>query len=189
MVRATAVLLYQIKMAISSPINPLIAIVGATGTGKSQVGLPCGLDLALYIHITNDACLKLAVELASRFNGEIISGDAMQLYDGLPIITNKITPEEMNGIPHHLLGCVKLEEEPWTVGAFTRNALRVVCSTFVHVLDPVLNAIAIRSRKFVPGDVSRSLWVVHTIILSPCSFMIPKAHQRYQTLKDQARGD
>jgi tRNA dimethylallyltransferase len=37
----------------------------------------------------------LAVELARKYNGEIINGDAMQLYEGLPIITNKITKDEM----------------------------------------------------------------------------------------------
>lgn len=50
----------------------------------------------------------------------------MQLYDGLPIITNKISLEERQGVPHHLLGCVRLDEEPWTVELFSKNALRVV---------------------------------------------------------------
>lgn len=67
--------------------------------------------------------MKLAVELARRFNGEIINGDAMQLYHGLPVITNKITQEEMKGIPHHLLGCIGLEQEAWTVGKFVSEAL------------------------------------------------------------------
>ncbi|KAJ4341737.1 tRNA dimethylallyltransferase, mitochondrial [Ascochyta clinopodiicola] len=87
-----------------APKQPLIAIVGATGTGKSD----------------------LAVEIARRFNGEIINGDAMQLYQGLPIITNKITTEEIRGIPHHLLGCIDLEQETWTVGKFVSNALGVI---------------------------------------------------------------
>ena len=69
---------------------------------------------------------KLAVELASRFNGEIINGDAMQLYHGLPIITNKVTQEEMRGIPHHLLGCIGFEQETWTVFHFVKEALRIV---------------------------------------------------------------
>lgn len=50
----------------------------------------------------------------------------MQLYHGLPIITNKISQEEMKGIPHHLLGCISLEEETWTAGKFVSNALRTV---------------------------------------------------------------
>lgn len=40
-----------------------------------------------------DSCRQLAVDLASRFNGEIINGDAMQMYRGLPIITNQIPTE------------------------------------------------------------------------------------------------
>ena len=48
----------------------------------------------------------------------------MQLYRGLPIITNKITQDEMKGVPHHLLGCISLEEETWTVGKFAGEALR-----------------------------------------------------------------
>ncbi|KKK22460.1 hypothetical protein AOCH_001957 [Aspergillus ochraceoroseus] len=86
------------------PMQSLIAVVGATGTGKS----------------------KLAVDLASRFNGEIINGDAMQMYRGLPIITNQIPLEERNGIPHHLISCVELDEESWRVGMFRRECLRLI---------------------------------------------------------------
>ncbi|KAJ4376069.1 tRNA dimethylallyltransferase, mitochondrial [Neocucurbitaria cava] len=50
----------------------------------------------------------------------------MQLYHGLPIITNKITQEEMRGVPHHLLGRIGLEEETWTVGKFVGEALGVI---------------------------------------------------------------
>ncbi|KAF2102680.1 tRNA isopentenyltransferas-like protein [Rhizodiscina lignyota] len=91
-------------MSARKPLQPLVAIVGATGTGKSQ----------------------LAVELALRFNGEIINGDAMQLYEGLPVITNKVTTEECKGVPHHLLGCIGLEEPTWTVGRFVNKALGII---------------------------------------------------------------
>ncbi|KAI9786923.1 MAG: hypothetical protein M1839_005154 [Geoglossum umbratile] len=91
-------------MARKPPPKPLIAIIGATGTGKSQ----------------------LAVELATKFNGEIINGDAMQLYDGLDIITNKMPLDERKGVPHHLLGCIGLNDQPWTVAMFTRRALGII---------------------------------------------------------------
>lgn len=55
----------------------------------------------------------------------------MQMYDGLPIITNKITVEEQRNIPHHLLGVVGLDEQPWRVGVFKRkaeNAIREIRS-------------------------------------------------------------
>ncbi|KAH7380540.1 IPP transferase-domain-containing protein [Phaeosphaeria sp. MPI-PUGE-AT-0046c] len=50
----------------------------------------------------------------------------MQLYEGLPIITNKISAEEMKGVPHHLLGRIGLQEETWTVGKFVSNALSTI---------------------------------------------------------------
>ncbi|KAJ5352322.1 hypothetical protein N7452_001296 [Penicillium brevicompactum] len=88
----------------SARMDPLITVLGATGTGKS----------------------KLAVDLASRFNGEIINGDAMQMYRGLPIITNQIPIDERNGVPHHLLSCIDLDAEAWRIGLFKREALRII---------------------------------------------------------------
>ncbi|WP_397537596.1 tRNA (adenosine(37)-N6)-dimethylallyltransferase MiaA [Rummeliibacillus pycnus] len=59
----------------------VIAIVGPTAVGKTA----------------------LSIELAKAIDGEIINGDSMQVYKELNIGTAKITPEEMEGIPHHLL--------------------------------------------------------------------------------------
>lgn len=50
----------------------------------------------------------------------------MQLYAGLPIITNKIPIEERLGVPHHLLGCIGLHEQTWVVGTFVKEALKVI---------------------------------------------------------------
>ncbi|MFL0181158.1 MULTISPECIES: tRNA (adenosine(37)-N6)-dimethylallyltransferase MiaA [unclassified Mycobacterium] len=58
-----------------------IAVVGPTGTGKSQ----------------------LALDLAARLGGEIVNADAMQLYRGMDIGTAKLPPGERGGIPHHQL--------------------------------------------------------------------------------------
>ncbi|KAH7132212.1 IPP transferase-domain-containing protein [Dendryphion nanum] len=102
MLRATRA--YSLYRMVSAPAKPLVVIIGATGTGKSD----------------------LAVEIARKFDGEIINGDAVQLYQGLPIITNKITPDEMRGVPHHLLGCIGFEEETWSVGKFVGKALGVI---------------------------------------------------------------
>ncbi|WP_239103301.1 tRNA (adenosine(37)-N6)-dimethylallyltransferase MiaA [Microbispora corallina] len=60
---------------------PVIAVVGATAAGKSD----------------------LAVELALRLGGEVINTDSMQLYRGMDIGTAKLTPAERRGVPHHLL--------------------------------------------------------------------------------------
>ena len=48
------------------------------------------------------------------------------MYDGLPITTNKISLEDRKGIPHHLLGCVKLYEKPWTVQQFRNQATSII---------------------------------------------------------------
>lgn len=108
-----------------SPRNPLIVVVGATGTGKSQVSTFSYLRRHK-LTTTNNS--QLAVELALRFNGEIINSDAMQLYDGLPVMTNKITEEERKSVPHHLLGCVGLNEQPWRADVFVKRALETVCA-------------------------------------------------------------
>ncbi|GAA32118.2 ubiquitin carboxyl-terminal hydrolase 8, partial [Clonorchis sinensis] len=61
----------------------VIAIGGPTGTGKST----------------------LAIGLASIFRGEVVNADAVQLYEGLTIATNKVSESEAAGVPHHLIGC------------------------------------------------------------------------------------
>lgn len=52
----------------------------------------------------------LSIELAKKFNGEIISGDSMQVYKKLDIGTAKITPSEMENIPHYLIDIKEIEE-------------------------------------------------------------------------------
>lgn len=66
------------------------------------------------------------MELATRFNGEIINCDAMQMYKGLPIITNKIPLNEQDGIPHHLLGFIDVKEKPWSVQHFVKQSSRII---------------------------------------------------------------
>ncbi len=53
--------------------------------------------------VTASGKTALSIELAKKYNGEIINGDSMQIYKGLDIGTAKITEEEMEGVPHHLL--------------------------------------------------------------------------------------
>ncbi|KAB7664294.1 tRNA (adenosine(37)-N6)-dimethylallyltransferase MiaA [Bacillus sp. B1-b2] len=53
---------------------------------------------------------SLSIELAKKFNGEIISGDSMQIYKGMDIATAKITKKEMQGIPHHLIDIIEPDE-------------------------------------------------------------------------------
>ena len=80
---------------------PVLLVLGATGAGKS----------------------KLALELAQKFNGEIISADAMQMYKGLDIITNKVTVEERKLVKHHMIDFLNPLSK-WTVVDF-RNMVRI----------------------------------------------------------------
>lgn len=50
----------------------------------------------------------------------------MQMYRGLPIITNQITTEEQRGIPHHLLATIDLDQPTWVVGVFAREAMKLI---------------------------------------------------------------
>jgi tRNA A37 N6-isopentenylltransferase MiaA len=93
----------------------ILAIVGTTGVGKSQ----------LAVHLARAQELGL---------GEIINADSMQVYRGLDIITNKVTPEEQMGVPHHLLGFLSPQDE-YRVGQFKQDAEKVVRRGGVFGLD------------------------------------------------------
>ncbi|MDQ0199890.1 tRNA (adenosine(37)-N6)-dimethylallyltransferase MiaA [Neobacillus ginsengisoli] len=60
---------------------------------------------------------KLSIDLAKRYNGEIISGDSMQIYRKMDIGTAKIKESEMEGIPHHLID-IKEPDESFSVAEF-----------------------------------------------------------------------
>jgi tRNA dimethylallyltransferase len=77
----------------------IIVIVGQTGSGKTS----------------------LSLEIAKKFNGEVINADSRQVYKGLDIGTEKITKEEMYGIPHHLLD-IKEPNEVYTAVQFAEDA-------------------------------------------------------------------
>ncbi|GJX92157.1 adenylate isopentenyltransferase 3, chloroplastic-like protein [Tanacetum coccineum] len=81
------------------PKEKVVVVMGATGTGKS----------------------RLSIDLATRFSAEIINSDKMQVYKGLDIVTNKISEEECEGVPHHLLGIVDPEAD-FTAGNFVSTA-------------------------------------------------------------------
>ena len=69
-------------------MNKVIAIVGPTAVGKTA----------------------LSIKVAHEFDGEVISGDSMQVYRHLDIGTAKVTPEEMGDVPHHLIDICNIEE-------------------------------------------------------------------------------
>ena len=63
----------------------------------------------------------LAVEVCKKFNGEVISADSMQIYKGMDIATAKPSPEEMSGIPHHLVDIID-PSAPFSVSQFKELA-------------------------------------------------------------------
>ncbi|MEX0918259.1 MAG: tRNA (adenosine(37)-N6)-dimethylallyltransferase MiaA [Candidatus Paceibacterota bacterium] len=83
--------------------SKIIVIVGPTASGKTG----------------------LAIELAKRFDGEVISADSRQVYRGLDIGTAKVTEEEMDGVPHHLLDIADVEDV-YTAADFKRDAERAI---------------------------------------------------------------
>jgi tRNA dimethylallyltransferase len=78
----------------------LVLVLGPTAVGKSRV----------------------AVDLALRFGGEVVSGDSIQVYRGFDIGTDKPTPELKRGVPHHLIDIVGPEVQ-FTAADFVREAL------------------------------------------------------------------
>lgn len=82
----------------------IIAILGPTATGKSD----------------------LAVDLAKKFNGEIISADSRQVYKGLDLGSGKITKTEMKNIPHHLLDVVSPNRKKYSVADFQKLAYKKI---------------------------------------------------------------
>ncbi|MGN8049975.1 tRNA (adenosine(37)-N6)-dimethylallyltransferase MiaA [Curtobacterium sp. 22159] len=82
----------------------LIAVVGATGTGKSDLGIAIAERLG-----------------AAGRSAEIVNADAMQLYRGMDIGTAKLSVEERRGIPHHQLDVLDVTDEA-SVAAYQRDA-------------------------------------------------------------------
>ena len=84
-------------------MKKVIVLVGQTAVGKTS----------------------MSIKLAKHFNGEIINGDAMQVYKGLDIVTDKIKKEQMQGIPHHLFDIKELNED-YSVEEYQHNIRKVI---------------------------------------------------------------
>ena len=96
-------------------LKKLIVVSGPTASGKSE----------------------LAVKLAKKFNGEIISADSWQVYKGMNIGTGKITKKEMQGIPHYLLD-VASPKRRFTVAQYRNLALKAINKIFRKDKIPIL---------------------------------------------------
>ena len=96
-------------------MNKIIVVCGATASGKTA----------------------LAVELAKIYGGEIISADSMQIYTDMDIASAKATPEEQQGIPHHLLGFLK-PSESFSVADYVRLANECARDIFSRGKTPII---------------------------------------------------
>ena len=95
-------------------MNNILCVVGPTASGKT----------------------KLSIELTKRYDGEVLSCDSMQIYRGMTIGTAKPTPEEMDGVPHHMIDVADPGE------AFS-------VSRYVEMADPIVQDILSRGKTCV----------------------------------------
>ena len=100
-------------MTISKP--PLILIVGPTAVGKTE----------------------LSIQLAEKFNGEIISADSRLFYRGMDIGTAKPSPEEMARVPHHLIDIVN-PDETLSLAVFQQKAKEIITGIHKRGKLPIL---------------------------------------------------
>ena len=98
---------------MEKPILPVIA--GPTASGKTA----------------------LAVELCWLTGGEVVSADSMQVYRGMDILSARPTPEEMKGVPHHLLGFVEPARR-YTADAYGADARQCIAEIRARGALPVL---------------------------------------------------
>ncbi|XP_022352933.1 tRNA dimethylallyltransferase, mitochondrial isoform X2 [Enhydra lutris kenyoni] len=95
---------------------PLVVILGATGTGKST----------------------LALQLGQRLGGEIVSADSMQVYEGLDIITNKVSAQEQRMCQHHMISFVDPLVTNYTVVDFRNKATALIEDIFARDKIPIV---------------------------------------------------
>ena len=112
---------------VKSLHTPVVVILGATGAGKSQ----------------------LALELAQKYGGEIISADAMQMYRGLDIVTNKVTEEEQKLVKHHMINILdplrhnnvvdfRNKALPIVENLLSENRIPVICGGTNYYIESLL---------------------------------------------------
>ena len=94
---------------------PVICVSGPTASGKTA----------------------LAVKLAKKYSGEVVSADSMQIYEGMDIATAKPDAEEMGGIPHYLIGFLP-PSHTYSVAQFTEDAARIIKDIDSRGKTPIL---------------------------------------------------
>ena len=93
----------------------IICIVGPTGVGKT----------------------KMSIELAKKFNGEVINADSTQVFKSLDIATAKVTESEKEGIPHHLFDIKNIDED-YTVFDYQKDARIIIDDIISRGKTPII---------------------------------------------------
>ena len=94
---------------------PLVAVVGPTASGKTGLG----------------------IAIAKHYGGEVVSADSMQIYRTMDIATAKPTPEEMDGVPHHLIDFWD-PDKPFSLAEYVELAGKVIADIHSRGKLPVL---------------------------------------------------
>ncbi|XP_029665774.1 tRNA dimethylallyltransferase-like isoform X2 [Formica exsecta] len=139
---------------------PILVILGATGSGKSRLG----------------------IELARRFSGEIISADSMQVYKSLDIVTAKVTPAERQAAPHHMLDVMDPLTNFSIDNLVARRKLPVVVGGTNYYIESLLWEILIADPKdpSVQADSSAT---------DPSASIENRSDDRYNIRVDRQNGD
>src|SRR5437762_7193634 len=109
-------------------MRPLVAIVGPTGSGKSD----------------------LALQICSEFGGEVVNCDSLQIYRYFDIGTAKLSPAERRGIPHHLLDILD-PGELFTAGEYAARARPVLECIAKTALPVVVGGTGFYLRALLDG--------------------------------------
>ena len=161
---------------MAEDVSPIITVVGATATGKSD----------------------LALDLADRLGGEIINTDSMQFYRGMDIGTAKLPIDERRGIPHHLIDILDVTEEA-NVQDFQARAREAIADIRDRGLRPILvggSGLYVRAavdhmefpgtdpevRARLEAEVATDRWALHQKLRE----LDPKAAEKI-TVNDQRR--
>ncbi|KAK4690005.1 tRNA dimethylallyltransferase, partial [Tremellales sp. Uapishka_1] len=132
-------------MAAITPLRPIVAVIGTTGVGKSQLAVKLAQSVSAATSHGSSAA--------------VLSADSMQLYKGLDVITNKVTEEEKGGIPHWGLDVVQPGKGgSWEVGKWCGEADKEISSLAVDTLPIVCGGTHyfIQHFLFPPSELSFS---------------------------------
>ena len=108
-------LINKLKNFLKTAKNPLIVILGPTASGKTS----------------------LSVKIAKEIDGEILSTDSRQIYKEMEIGTATVTKEEMQGVPHHMLGISK-PDKTLNLAEYTQIALKEIDQIYARKHVPIL---------------------------------------------------